>query len=163
MSRRFGPVGPRRQMEWSRFRRDAAVTGALEHQLLTTPLEVALGRSLADFTVTRIVVSMWFSGGSTLGEFAMGIACDSRDSPTIDPVTDVDEDWMWLENFAAQSPLHETVAGVFNATSVYQPVYRDLGAQRKCSLHHVPYLHLKNRAGAAATVQLTVSTLVKLA
>ena len=163
MSRRFGPVGPRRQMEWSRFRRDAAVTGALEHQLLTTPLEVALGRSLADFTVTRVIVSAWFMGGVTLGEWSMGIACDSRDAPSIDPVVDTDEDWMWLENFATQSPLHETAVGVFNATSVFQPVYRDLGSQRKCSLHHVPYLHLKNRAGTATMLQVLVSTLVKLA
>ena len=53
-------VGPRRQLEWSRFQRDAAVVGGIEHLPLMTLLESAMGRIVADFTVTRIIVSGWF-------------------------------------------------------------------------------------------------------
>ena len=158
---------PKRQLEWSRQSVAIAATGALTSLNLVTPLESAMGRTLGDFTVTRIILSLWMRGTAIIqGEFSAGIVCDDRASPLLDPLTANDmqlADWMWVEAFALAGQLLESSAGGFTLQAPFVNFRLDLGSQRKCDLRKAPFLKIRNRAGSPTDVAVSVNTLVKLA
>ena len=157
-------VGPRRQMEWCTYFRTAGSVSGLITVNLVTPLETLLGRLLGDFTVTRMIISLWFQGGVALGEWAAGVVCDDRASPIKDPVTGEQlHDWMWIEKFVSHGDVLERASASWSVGGPYQNIYRDLGSQRKCNYEEAPHLAMKNVTGTASIVGGSVRTLVKLA
>ena len=157
-------MGPRRQVEWSRLQLTATSTGGLLSVNLMTPLEAAMGRVVADYTVTRIIVSIWFQGGVALGEFAMGIICDDRAAPILDPTTDEQiGDWMWVEKVVAFGDVLERASASWSVGGPLQNIYRDLGSQRKCNLKEAPHFAIRNVGGSASTYGGSINTLVKFA
>ena len=165
MSRRWGPARPKRQLEWSRMVRGAAVTGAFASIPLISPLETALGRTLGDYTVTRIIANIWIRGeGPAIGEFAMGIICDDPTAPTKNPNSDLQlGDWMWVERVVTGGLMQEISSGSFQTTGPFQHLMRDLGAQRKCDLTHGPHFALVNISGTGTMLMASINVLVKLA